>query len=147
MAQPRRSSARSGTFLLELIIVILFFSVASAICVSLFVQARLESRQSQALSAADLQCRSAAECVRSVGSDPGALTQLLGGGAWQDGFAVSYNADFKPVDNAAPAARYRMTIRFSQQSGSGLLNAKIDYLSLDQPDTPVYTLDTTFYRP
>ena len=40
-----------------------------------------------------------------------------------------------------------MTIRFSQQSGSGLLNAKIDYLSLDQPDTPVYTLDTTFYRP
>ena len=50
MAVNRMS--RSGLFLLELIIAILFFAVTSAVCVNLFVQAHLTSAESSNLTAA-----------------------------------------------------------------------------------------------
>ena len=45
-------TSRSGLFLLELMIVILFFAVTSAVCVNLFVQAHLTSTAGGELTAA-----------------------------------------------------------------------------------------------
>lgn len=46
----KRKSSRSGLFLIELIIVILFFSVSSAICMKIFATAYLSNQYSRALS-------------------------------------------------------------------------------------------------
>lgn len=54
---PRTSSL----FLLELIFSILFFSVASAVCVQVFVRAHILSRDARALSCAVTACSDAAE--------------------------------------------------------------------------------------
>ena len=67
MAVNRMS--RSGLFLLELIIAILFFAVTSAVCVNLFVQAHLTSAESSKLTAAAREVQSAAELVKAADGD------------------------------------------------------------------------------
>lgn len=44
----KKNASRSGLFLLELIISILFFSMASAVCIRLFVQAHVMDRNKKA---------------------------------------------------------------------------------------------------
>ena len=51
----RKNRAQSSTlFLLELILAILFFSLASAVCVQFFVKSRLLSRGAQNLNHAEI---------------------------------------------------------------------------------------------
>ena len=62
----KRNRARSSSlFLLELIIAILFFSVASAVCVQFFVKSHTMSQQSQAMNFAVGECSSIAEIVQA----------------------------------------------------------------------------------
>lgn len=91
MRQPRTHSG-SSLFLMELILAILFFSVASAVCVQLFARAHTASEQSAALNRAVLAAESAAESFKGAddldeavrlmgvraGDTPGVLT------AWYD---------------------------------------------------------------
>lgn len=59
-----RSRARSSSlFLMELILAILFFSVASAVCVEFFVKSHLMSRDSESLTHAVNECAGAAEII------------------------------------------------------------------------------------
>ena len=62
-------TSRSGLFLLELMIVILFFAVTSAVCVNLFVQAHLTSTAGGELTAATREVQSAAEWLKAVDGD------------------------------------------------------------------------------
>ena len=54
----------SSLFLMELILAILFFSIASAVCVQFFVKSHLLSRHSQELSHAVNECSSIAELCK-----------------------------------------------------------------------------------
>jgi len=58
----------SGIFLLELILAIFFFSLASAVCVQIFVKASLLSRQSTTLYFAVNECSALAEQISVSGS-------------------------------------------------------------------------------
>lgn len=62
-------TSRSGLFLLELMIVILFFAVTSAVCVNLFVQAHLTSTAGGELTAATREVQSAAEWLKAADGD------------------------------------------------------------------------------
>lgn len=72
-------SSRSGLFLLELMIVILFFAVTSAICMNLFVQAHLTSTAGSELTAAVREVQSAAELFKAADGDLKKLAESLGG--------------------------------------------------------------------
>lgn len=62
----RKNRAQSSTlFLLELILAILFFSLASAVCVQLFVKSHLLSRNAQNLNYAVNECSGIAEILAS----------------------------------------------------------------------------------
>lgn len=62
----RRTTARgSSLFLIELIISILFFAVASSVCVQFFVKARLMSREAAQLTEAVAACTTASETIAS----------------------------------------------------------------------------------
>lgn len=67
MRQKSRSKS-SSIFLIELILAILFFSIASAICVQFFVKAHRISVDSQRLSQAVGVCNSIAEICRTSDS-------------------------------------------------------------------------------
>lgn len=61
----RKQTNRSGLFLLELVIAILFFSLAAAICVRLFVKSQMISQDAQELNRALALTTAAAEVFRS----------------------------------------------------------------------------------
>ena len=61
---------RSSLFLMELMIAILFFSLASAVCVQLFVKSHLLTREAADLNQAVSQAQSAAEVIRTTAVPP-----------------------------------------------------------------------------
>lgn len=65
----KRMSSRSGLFLLELVISILFFSVASAVCIRLFVQAHFMDKDNKNLTNAVQVCENFAEVYTSLHGD------------------------------------------------------------------------------
>lgn len=72
----KNSSHSSSLFLLELILAILFFSIASAVCVQLFVKSHLLTRQAEVLSVAVNECSDAAEIILSSDSEESMLKKL-----------------------------------------------------------------------
>lgn len=61
----RNRAQASSLFLLELTMAILFFSIASAVCVQIFVKSRAMSLHAEELNAAVREVSSAAEIVRA----------------------------------------------------------------------------------
>ena len=104
-----QKTSKSGLFLLEMIIIIVFFAATSAICVRLFVYAAQRSDQSSALTAAVLQAQSAAEAVKAADGDAEQLQTLLHG-RWDNGvFQIMFDQDFQPLAGAGDAV-YSLTV-------------------------------------
>lgn len=61
----RRNNSKSEIFLMEFIIVLLFFSICMTICVSGFVKANTTSEESKSLNYGILLAESAAECIKA----------------------------------------------------------------------------------
>ncbi|MDR2908620.1 MAG: hypothetical protein LBU86_01875 [Oscillospiraceae bacterium] len=76
--QVIRQKSKSSLFLIELLIVIAFFSVAAVVCVRLFVEARLLSASGRDLSGAMAVAQSAAECFKSAKGDPALAAGVFG---------------------------------------------------------------------
>ncbi|MFW5677206.1 MAG: hypothetical protein ACOCNL_13240 [Acetivibrio ethanolgignens] len=64
----RNRTQSSSLFLMELILAILFFSIASAICVQFFVKSHLLSKESQILTQSVNECSSIAEICKTCDS-------------------------------------------------------------------------------
>lgn len=105
-----KRTSKSGLFLLELVLGILFFSLASAVCVSLFVNARLTSARSRDLTEAMLQAQTVAESYRSVDGDMERLAQLLDAQQQEDALCLFYDKDWNPASDSS-YARYTLWIR------------------------------------
>lgn len=117
--------SKAGLFLIELIILILFFAVAGAICVRLFVTAHLESIQGEVLNRAVLASQSAAEAYKCAGTVDEAIACLPGARRTAEGFDVLYDEDWAPAkaDNAA----YMVCVFLTEREGVG--EAQINTLS------------------
>lgn len=72
----KKTSSRSGLFLLELIISILFFSMASAVCIRLFVQAHIMDRDNRNLTQSVKLCENIAEIYTASDGDLDTLRDL-----------------------------------------------------------------------
>ena len=72
-----KNSSKSGIFLMELILSILFFSIAAAVCVKLFVTAHRLSDQSVNLNHAVAMAESIAEAFYGCNGNAGELEALF----------------------------------------------------------------------
>ena len=72
-----KNSSKSGIFLMELILSILFFSIAAAVCVKLFVTAHRLSDQSVNLNHAVAMAESSAEAFYGCNGNVGELETLF----------------------------------------------------------------------
>ncbi len=72
-------SSRSSLFLMELILVILFFSLASAVCVQMFVRSHVLSSTSVELNNAVVWCESMAEAFYAFDGDLSGMEKALEG--------------------------------------------------------------------
>lgn len=85
------SSSRSGLFLIELIIVILFFALSAAVCMKLFVFAYTMTEYSSEISHAAAAAQNTAECFKAAEGDIVKTAELLG--AAFDNNILLYNPD------------------------------------------------------
>lgn len=114
----RKNRAKSSSlFLLELILAILFFSIASAVCVQIFVKSHLWNMRAQALNLAVSECTGMAELLCSGNGNPDFKEQLLrlypDAVIEEDGSIITlyYNRDMQPCP--AQEGLYCMTIHLT----------------------------------
>ncbi len=146
-----RQSHASSLFLLELVLAILFFSIASAVCVQLFVKAHLTGSESRALSHAVTACSSVAETLETVSSAEEALAllqqQYPEAAAVTDAgvsvFEVFFDESFAA---AAPSASGTWYLRTALQEEDGMLRADTGFYHADD-GSAVYELRTWHHIP
>lgn len=117
----------SSLFLLELIFAIFFFSLASAVCVQVFVKSHTLSTEAHDLTQASRKTEDAAELI-TASTSPEDITSLLEQAytdsvtVSSDAFTVFYDADFVPCSQAKASW---------QLSGSWKLNGQLLDMQLD----------------
>lgn len=72
-----RNSSRTGLFLMELILAVLFFSLAGAICIQLFVNSHIVSKNSVDLNHSVLWAQNVAEAFYGCNGDAQEMTTLF----------------------------------------------------------------------
>lgn len=117
MRSPRRSS-KSGLFLMELMIAITFFAVASAVCIQMFAKAHTLSRSSSELSMAVAVAQTGAESFKAAPHEARSLAELAG--AVEEEY---YDKSWQPLA-AGSAWAYKTVLAYSVQEGK-LLTADI----------------------
>ena len=139
-----KRASKSELFLMELIFSILFFSIASAVCVTLFVHARLTSIESTQLTAATLQAQSAAETFKSVNADLDQVADLLNAQQTSEGsLQILYDQNWNPVSEP-DSASYLLTLTPDDPSPDSdqLCSAQIQ---VSKQGESIYELTVTQY--
>lgn len=116
-------SSKSSLFLIELIVVILFFSISSAIIVQIFAKAHEIDLKSRALTFSSREIQNVAECYRSVQGDYDQTIFLLNDQTvflLENGFEIYYTSDFQACDLPDPNG-YLLHADFSQISDFRIL--------------------------
>jgi len=142
---------------MELIIAILFFSLAAAICIQLFVKSHMISERSIALNHSILLAQNTAEIFYATNGDPEKMASLLGCGESSGTAAVAdsdnastltlfYTDKFDCLDPAeAASAVFQQTISLYADSDPALITCHIVISELSSGDV-IYSLDTTLFQ-
>lgn len=151
------NARKTGLFLMELIIAILFFSLAAAICIQLFVKSHMISEHSIALNHSILLAQNTAEIFYATNGDPEKMASLLGCGESSDTAAVAdsdnastltlfYTDNFDRLDPAqAASAVFQQTISLYADSDPALITCHI-VISEPSFGDVIYSLDTTLFQ-
>ncbi len=138
------SKSKASLFLMELIMSILFFSLAAALCVRLFVKSHVLSDSSVILNHAVVECESAAEYF--YGNNGYVLFEDQSQTPEKDySISVSYDKDFNPISNGEESSVYTMNLEKTVDSANpGLLTLNITYCDNHSGET-VYSISPVLY--
>lgn len=149
----RHRATHSSLFLLELILAILFFSIASAVCIQLFVKSHLLNLQAQNLNYAVHICSNVSEII-SASSDLDTLLEdlkvyyadaTLTNNKDSITVVIYYDEDFTACDSTK--AFYQLFVNLNthaQQLNADLLILPLEgYTAME----PVYELHITHHFP
>lgn len=100
MAKTRSSG--STLFLMELVVVLFFFSVFAAIFVTVFGSAQQMAQDSRNLSSAVLVARSGASCYKASDGQLSQVADLLDGTLQDGDVQVYYDKDWQPAQSPEP---------------------------------------------
>jgi hypothetical protein len=151
------NARKTGLFLMELIIAILFFSLAATICIQLFVKSHMISERSIALNHSILLAQNTAEIFYATNGDPEKMASLLGCGESSGTAAITdsdnastltlfYTDKFDCLDPAeAASAVFQQTISLYADSDPALITCHIVISELSSGDV-IYSLDTTLFQ-
>ncbi len=87
---------KSSLLILEIVFMILVFSISAAVAITIFSKAEITAGQSKDLSKAAIEAQSAAECFRSAQGDLEVAAWLFGATSIEGGFSLSYDAEWTP---------------------------------------------------
>ena len=138
-----KAKSRTSLVLMELIITILFFSLASAVCVQLFVRAHLTSNETKKLNEAINITQSIAEVMN--GTD-GSLTSVQNhypnAVGDDDYFVIYYDENFKETDDYENA-RYAADVTIN--ATGKLYSLNVDFLQIKDYYDIIYSINTSKY--
>ena len=133
--------SKTALFLMELIIVILFFSLASAVCMQLFAQSHLISKETRELNHAVSIATSYAEVMRGTDGSMESILEAFPEAVAQDNyFEVFYDAHFQVCDPDAAAYVTDVTIT----PNGAIQNMEIRFVRLSDYHE-IYKLNATKY--
>ena len=95
--------SKSSLFLIELVIVILVFSLSAAVCLRLFFESRKISDQSRNVSQASITVQTVADCYKAMKGDFNKTAQLLDGTVKGQVVEFYYNRIWESVGSADDA--------------------------------------------
>ena len=132
---------RSSLFLMELMIAILFFSLASAVCVQLFVKSHLLTREAAELNQAVSQAQSAAEVIRTTDCSSSAVSEFLPDAVVDThGFRLYYDSEWDFCKKKDAKYLLRADLSFQPQ----MLYSHIEVTDIRGKDC-IYELDVNRY--
>lgn len=130
--RERIKPTRSGLFAIELLVSVGIFSLCAAICVGLFVRAKLMSRDSAELSRAVIEARSVAECFKAAGGDMETTARLTGGGIAAGGaLFLEYDEDWNKL---APGTMGIFELALLPAQEDGYMRASLSVKRYDMKD-------------
>jgi len=92
-----KNKSKSTAFLVELLIVIMFFAFSGAICAEAFVYANNQSHEVENTQNALIAMQSAAECAKAHSDDMQTLARLLNAERSGNKLTAHYNEDWASV--------------------------------------------------
>lgn len=127
--------SRTSLFLMELIISIFLFTVSSAVCIRLFVQAHFKEKAAKELQFALTEVQNAYEEIRGLAYAPDRLLQNS---------LQYYDENFRTCN--ADSASYCMTV--STYNNKEMLEAEISFSEFPVADSePIYSTELKLYIP
>ena len=136
-----KEKSKTALVLMELIITILFFSLASAVCVQLFVQAHLISKETRCLNNAINIMQSISEVMNGTDGSLKSVQNYYPNAAGDDNyFVVYYNGDFEETDNSSAVYAADVTIT----TIGNLHNMTVKFIDLSDYNV-IYSLDSSKY--
>lgn len=147
----RSTHSKSSLFLMELILVILFFSIAGAICIQIFVKAHLLSRSASELNRAVALAQSAAAGLEAGNGSLGDLSMQFPDGILDTDiqsnvsqFTVYYDSAWNPCGKAN--ASYSLDVLAPLMPTPGTLNEEYISISrLGNQNDEIYRLTLDIY--
>lgn len=136
-----KSKSRTALFLMELIIAILFFSIASAVCMQLFAKAHLTSVKTRELNKAVSIAQSYAEVMRGTDGSIDSIVQCFPEAIVVDNYMeIFYDSDFNVC--SPDVAEYVSDVTITPNGA--IQNMSIVFVKLSD-NTEVYRLNATKY--
>lgn len=147
-------TSRSSLFLMEMIIAILFFSLASAVCIQLFVKSYTLRQDSVKLNQATMKAQSMAELFYAFNGDYYAITSSYDA---LDGFLCEHDSDaqvitsyysdaWEPVaaSESSTDAEYAVSMFISED---GVMQSGEIYVHDTGSNSEIYSLSVQCYVP
>ncbi len=130
---------KSSLFLLELIIVLLFFSFCTAVCINLFVKAKIASTQSYDLNNSVLAAQNAVECFKATDADAKEIASLLGGTQNNNTVSITYDKNWNVTKKSDYIYKLTFTINPVQEN---IISAD---LTIVKDTTTLYSLSAVTF--
>lgn len=126
------STSKTGLFLMELMMAILFFCLAAAVCVQMFIKGHILSDRSVSLNHAVVYCESMAETFYSCDGNLQEMKDFLEGTTTIEDHIINWNPDDS----------FKITGTLSEDNG--LLNLNISCIQ-NSSDEEIYSLSVAYY--
>ncbi|MCL1808346.1 MAG: hypothetical protein FWG42_01095 [Clostridiales bacterium] len=140
----RSTGSGSGMFLTELLMAILIFAVASAICLRVFVAANHVSAESSRLNHAVASAQNCAECFKATGGSLPETAALLGGAfTGTRAIEVRFDSGWQLLPPGEPSFCYVAAIvRMPEKAGS--IDAQVTVC--DIAGTKIFTIPVSSFQ-
>lgn len=140
----KRVSSRSSLLLIEIIIAILIFSVASAVCLQLFAKSHTLSKRTEELDIAVREATSVSELLAQGDTLKKNLTRFYPyADITPDSAVIYYDIDFQPCERRQ--SYFQMNILPSSRQDR--IRAYTITVCKDSNTATIYRMETTAYEP